>query len=496
MSIIQGSHKKIHTGSKNWFDLFFLMLLVFYILSGVSIVPFHGDEPAYLVLSEDYDRIVKDRDLGKVLFDPEGSDKQNLRLSTGSILSYSIGFVRDITDNDDPINRWLWGATWDVNIAEGNMPASQLLILARTCSAVMGAAGIVFFFLAVKKFFVSRLVTWAATLLFATHGGVLTNIRRAMQEGPKFLFLSLLIFIAAFLVGDFQTMKLRRGLYALLGAVSGLALAAKQDAAPVLVAVYLAIAVIPFWKKMSVQVIFSNIIYLGAATILAYAFLLLFMPIFWGWWESALVLIGVALILFQLPQVWTDRLAVFLAFLGFLLIVGGAVRSPDLWTEFLTPLKSMVAVREILLGGQMELSGVTSMALKPTGNRLAFFMQNLVSSDVMYMEAPSFDVPAMHEQIEVYENSFLQGRTGLLILDGLIAIAALIGGWSMLKKFDATSLFVFILLGATALFLLIMIPLPWQRYFLVMQIPYVIFAGVGIRQFWNWAEMKMNRPVS
>jgi len=109
MLIIQEISRKIHARPINkltWLDLTFLVLLFIYILSGLNLVPFHGDESAYLWLSEDYDRVVQKHELEKVLFNPNGNAKQYLRLSTGSILAFSIGFARDITNNNDPIENW------------------------------------------------------------------------------------------------------------------------------------------------------------------------------------------------------------------------------------------------------------------------------------------------------------------------------------------------------------------------------------------------------
>jgi len=354
MSIIQEMSQKIHAKLNKhltWLDLILLLFLIVYVLFGINLVPFHGDESAFIVMSEDYDKIVKQGDLRRILFKSEGISKQYIRLSTGSILALSIGFARDITNNEDPINKWLWGSSWEENVILGNMPTLQLLRLARTCSALMGALSIVLFFITAHQLFPSRLSAWLATLVLATHGDILVNFRRAMQEGPKFFFLILTLYIASHVLKDFQGMKTRRYLYVLLGVASGLTLAAKQDTAPMLIAVYLALALIPIWKKETVRIILINVLYLGAATSLAFACFLTFMPVFWGWWESVFVLIGFVTILFQLP-VWTiDRAAKPLAVVGCMLIVGMAITSPTLWRKFPTPIISMIETRKVIIGG-------------------------------------------------------------------------------------------------------------------------------------------------
>lgn len=466
-----------------------LSLIVLFIVSGISLVPFHGDESAYLILSEDYDRIVKDQEFEKVLFNSNGGNKQNLRLTTGSILAFSIGFMRDITNNDDSIQKWLWGSSWEGNIALGNMPTPKLLNLARACSVVMGATGIILFFLFALNLFSSRLTAWAATLAFATQGGVLVNIRRAMQEGPKFLFLILTGCIAVLIIKDFRRMHIHWPRYFLLGAASGLTLAAKQDTSPMLVAIYLALAFIPIWNKGTIQIILANFLYLGAATILAYAFFLILMPVFWGWWETVFVLIGFAIILFQLPLLKKGWSAKVWTFIGCTLIFCMTMISPSLWSKLSVPVVSMLEFRDGLVGAQL----VSSLNQNLFGgnifiNRLAFLATSIVSSRVMYMENATFDILPYHELINNYERSLLSGRTGSLLIDGIIFIFVLIGGRFLVRNFTAEGWFVIFLLFVTGILLFFMIPLLWQRYFLILQIPYLLLAGIGVNQCWLWVK--------
>lgn len=484
--------QKIHAGSTIqlfWLDVLLLSGLILYIFLGISLAPFHGDESAFLILSEDYDKVFKDGKFEKVLFSPEGSDKQNLRLTTGSILAFSIGFARDVTDNDESIQKWLWGATWEENLALGNMPSQRLLNLARFCSAAMGAAGIVLFFLLAWNLFSSRVAAWLAALMLATQGSVLVNIRRAMQEGPKFLFLILTAYVASFVLKNLNRAEVRRFPYFLLGIVSGLTLAAKQDTAPVLVAVYLALVLLPVFKKGPARITLVNFVYLGASTLLAYAFFLLFMPVFWGWWEGAFVLIGIAMILLQLPLMRSNRNAIPLSVVGFVLVVWMTVRSPVLWVGLPDPVLHMLEFRDGLVDVQIASSGSQNLLESDSfRNRLSFLLENMVSSQVMYFENANFDFPLYHEMIAAYEDSFLSGRTGSLIWDGLILILALIGGWMFLMKPAAESLFVYSLFLVTGIFLFFMIPLSWQRYFLVMQIPYMLFASAGGAHLWTWIK--------
>ncbi len=480
MPIIQAITQKSQTERKNlanWADLLLLVFLFLYILAGIKITPFHGDESTYIWISEDYDRIVKQGKLNQVLYAPEGNAKQYLRLSTGSILAYSIGFVRDITQNHDPITKWLWGSSWEENISQGNLPTARLLNLARACSAVMGGLAIIFLFLSARLLFSSRLSAYSSVLIFATQGDVLLNIHRAMQEGPKFLFLTLNVYLAVHILKGFQNGRTNRVLYLSLGISSGLALATKQDLVPMLVAIYGALGIILIWQKQASKLILINILFLGAATIIAYAVFLICMPVFWKWWESAIALIGIGIILYQLPFWKNSRTSIFLTLASLILIISMTLKAPAQWTTLFTPVQSMVKLRQ-----EMSPASHESNWLK---NKAAFFAKTILFSKAMYMEVASFDVPPFHAQIQAYEDSFFSGRTDSTLIDLSIMLLAIIGGLALLMNFNSESLFTYALLVISGVLLFLATPLPWQRYLLIMQIPYSLLAGVGISSVWN-----------
>jgi hypothetical protein len=122
------------------------------------------------------------------------------------------------------------------------------------------------------------------------------------------------------------------------------------------------------------------------------------------------------------------------------------------------------------------------------GDKLAFLLGTTFTSRVMYMEAISFDVPPFHEQIASYENSFTSGRIGSPWMDGFIIFLAILGGWALQRQFNAESLLIYSLLIITGILLFVTVPLPWQRYFLIMQIPYSLIAGVGAGRVLEWGE--------
>lgn len=486
-------------------DVVFLLLLIIYVLLGITLAPFHGDESTYIWMSRDYDLVVKQGNLRSILFDPQedmGNDDQLRRLSIGSIFIYSIGFARDITGAGNELNEgWIWhfppgsgDLMWSENIRLGNYPNPLNLTLGRVCSALMGALGIVFLFLAARRLFPSRLPAYVAVLLFATHGAVLLSIRRAMQEGAKFLLIFVTLYLASLVLDGLKQGKTNWILYGLMGLASGLTLATKQDASPVLAAIYLALAFVPIWMKRSGQIIAINFLYLGTATILAYAAFLAFMPIFWGWWETILSLVGFALLLFQLPVLKTGRMAKFLATTGCALVIAMTVLSPRQWNRFAAPFFSIIEGRESLVNGQVNYYVRNELPYLNTLQRKAsFLLSTTLTSKVMYMEFTSFNSKQMEGQIEAYESSFLSGRKGAPIPDGLIVILFILGAWALLRRFSPESLLVFLLLTVPAVFLFVFVPLPWQRYFLIMQISYSLIAGVGAGQLWDIIERSMSR---
>jgi hypothetical protein len=489
-------HEKIHIEVLNFLtlpDITLLLLLLIYVISGITLVPFHGDESTYIWTSRDYDQIVKQRDLKGILFNPienMNDPDQWQRLSIGSILTFSIGFTRDLVNsNDDLNNQWNWDYSPKENIQKGNYPSPLNLIIGRICSASMGALSLIFLFLTTYRLFQSRLSAWITVLLFATHGDILINIRRAMQEGPKFLFLFITLYISSLILKNLTDGKSDRFLYGMMGLFSGLTLAAKQDTAPVLAAIYIALAMIPIYKKSTTQTILINVLYLGSATIIAVASFLIFMPVFWYWWDAALSLYGLVILLFQIPVLKTKKTARVLAIAGCAFVIVMTMISPDQWGRLHVPFKDMIKVRELIVGSQLKHRIKTNLGYLDTAKQKAkFLVLTTLRSKPMYMELSSFNVNPIEKEIKTYEASLIHGRIRSPMLDVLIAILFIIGGWNLLRYFDAEALLAITLFIVTAVVLFMSVPLPWQRYFLIMQIPYLLIAGVGAGRTWAWGR--------
>jgi hypothetical protein len=111
-----------------------------------------------------------------------------------------------------------------------------------------------------------------------------------------------------------------------------------------------------------------------------------------------------------------------------------------------------------------------------------------LTSRVTYMEYLEFDIDPIHAQIAEYETSFLSGRIRSLFADIIIVILFILGGWKLFSCSGAERTLMIVLLLVTAEILVLTVPLPWDRYFLIMQIPYTLIAGAGAGQVWEWGQ--------
>ncbi len=244
----------MNAGRRRWLhgvDLLWNLALMLFVLGGVALVPFHGDESTLIMMSRDYHYQFLAGDWQQVFYHdpPLNATEQHLRLLNGTLPKYAIGLAWHlggfrVTDLND---QWDWGADWDWNVASGRMPLAALLLAARWSAALPGALSVpVMFALGWRRG--RRRVAYPASFLLATHGVLLIHIRRAYMEAALLLF-SLLVILAA----AWWAERLARGeggarrwlLPALaLGMASGLALASKHSGAVPVVAAGLGLLIV------------------------------------------------------------------------------------------------------------------------------------------------------------------------------------------------------------------------------------------------------------
>lgn len=240
-----------------WIDVLWLIALVVYVLAGVAITPFHGDEPTLIYMSRDYAYQFIERNLDKIRYsdNPVSLTEQALRMQNGTIGKYLMGLawhLDGLTIND--LNeQWDWGADWNYNFSTGHAPNEKLLLAARWASAIPTALGAVIMFgigWAVGK----RPVAYLASLYYTLNPAVLVDGRRAMMEGSLFAFgllavLAGIVFLWVWMRSrnhETRRARLRYGLVTLgFGVASGLALASKHTALMTLAPLFGGCAVYP-----------------------------------------------------------------------------------------------------------------------------------------------------------------------------------------------------------------------------------------------------------
>ncbi|MCI0347987.1 MAG: hypothetical protein L0Z53_01050, partial [Acidobacteriales bacterium] len=179
-------------------DLIFLLLLAAYIVAGMPLVPFHGDESTLIYMSHDYAYQFIQRDLSLVQYSdpPISPQEQDLRLLNGTVNKYLIGLAWHLGGFtvDDINEQWDWGGDWNYNQSTGHAPSEALLIVSRIPSTLLLTAGM-FVMFALGWQLGGRPAAYLAVLFYALNPALLLNGRRAVMEG-SFITFSLLTVLA------------------------------------------------------------------------------------------------------------------------------------------------------------------------------------------------------------------------------------------------------------------------------------------------------------
>lgn len=475
-------------------DAVLLCILAAYIFAGKDLAPFHADESTFIRMSRDYKYLVEGN-LDRLLYRPdpaEGGLEQKIRVTTGSFNSLSIGLARRLAGlGSIPVNGfWLWDSSpemgdrmWDENIRRGRMPDAQSLRVARIPSTLLGAAAIFLFFPAALRLTESRIAAWVGSIVLATNPLYLIHVRRAMQEGSKMFFLCLALYFAVRVLKTLESGRIDKLGTLLLGIASGVTLACKQDVAMLLAGIYVGLSLIPILLSGKRSILFPNLVLLTASACVAYALFLLLAPVWWGWWPAALLLASLALLLYQsTPLEWAGRSKRFLLVpIG--LLAGVTIASPNVWIRVTEPIQLMADARKEVMTAQLDYRVRNGLFnLDTPGKKAAHLAKTVFDSNSMGTDSPRFDIARTREQKRAYLESFLSGRHGLRLIDVLIGALFAAGIWKTVRHFGADSILVLSMLLLSALILFLSTPLPFDRYFLVLQIPYALLAGIGAQQ--------------
>jgi 4-amino-4-deoxy-L-arabinose transferase-like glycosyltransferase len=410
------------------FDSLYVGALVLYVMAGMALAPFHGDESTTIYVSHDWYTLILDHNLPAVLYrdlpaDPKAAADQELRLLNGVVSKYAIGFMASmagipVTELND---QWLWGADWNYNRDTGHIPGDRLLFVARLSSTLMTALSVAGVF-AMARRLGGRGPAWLAAFFYASLPAVLLNGRHAVYEGATLLAISLVI-LAGLQVAR-RSLSIRRWL--ILGILSGLALATKHS---------MLITVVP---------VFGMLIGLGRHDLrrtVAYT--------------TGAVAIAAG-VFFALNPAW--------------------------WSAPLQVPREVLRLRQRLLSDQVAyFGGYTNMLDRVD----ALVRQPL--GDPQYYEDQRGWPQWIGSQIAAYEASGLAGiHWGILaylsIPFGVLALLMMPRSPGLVLL-AGVSIF-------TVLAVFSLTPLAWQRYYLPLAAPVAVLCGLGVLSAWRrlWSK--------
>ena len=417
-------------------DGLWLALLALYIVAGATLVPFHGDESTQIFMGRDYFYLFADGDFSKVIFDDSGAqraDEQHLRLLNGTVAKTIFGWVaHSLGLAIDEINdQWFWGRDYEYNRSSGRIPDAPLLNAARLTAALQLALAAAAFF-HVLRLSLNRPTAYIASALFTLHPNMLINGRRAMMEGSHILGLTLVLLAGVWLIRERKWWT-----YALLGVCSGFAIATKHPNAIICALVFLAVSAEPVWHLLlqrgpSQRAHFRNLAGIAAAGLAACLTFLLLNP---AWWSAPL-------------------------------------RMPAL----------VLSLRSDLLQIQVDLFG----GYESVGEQARGFFHFVLAGQHQYFEVgqwAGYDV--ISAQIEAYERSGLAGFLfGGTVLYGFVYLALAIFGALTLARDSRIAgdckRLLLLWIGGSALFTLLVTPLPWARYYLPLVPALIVLASQAL----------------
>lgn len=424
---------------KRWWLLDALLLagLAAYILAGVPLAPFHGDEGMQVYATRDYITAFVDQDPNALKTTPPYfiDSRPHLRLINGSVQRYAAGAALHrlgYTLNDLPIEPgWNWGLNYDENVAGSWLPQDPVLMPSRYSSAAFLALSLLPM-LGLGLLLGGRRVAYPALILYALHPALLLNGRRAMMEGSLLCFGLLTVWTAAVIARRVNGgVRVPVALWMLLPLFGGLTLASKHSGAVFLVAAWLWIFVagcLPLWR--------------------------------WG----------------KLARV-TGALAV----QGVLAIALFIALSPALWNQPFARLQDLVSVRAELLNIQVE---VTPNAPTAISSRVGDILWQPFLAPPMFFEVASWGEAAdILAQIDTYQRSVWAGLPTSALWLGVPLTGLMLWGGVVLVWRAQQSPVLRVGLGlwwTVSAAMLLANPLPWQRYSLPIVPIAALLVGIAV----------------
>ncbi|MEM6527566.1 MAG: glycosyltransferase family 39 protein [Chloroflexota bacterium] len=411
-----------------------LAALMAYVLAGIGVTPFHGDESTQIYMSHDYAYTFQQRDLQTVFYaeNPASPQEQDLRLLNGTVNKYTIGAAWDAAGlSVDNVNeQWDWGADFIYNVTTGHHPGDVLLPVARVPSALFTAASVLLVF-AIGWQIGGAPVAYMASLLYAVNPVILVNGRRAMMEGSMLFGGVLVVYCGVLLVEN----GFRWRDVILLGGAAGFAVATKHNNVFAVVMVFLACLVAVFLTQrrkdaktqrrgeaMPPQTNPKNNDNVGGP---------------WGRPYRLIALIFVA---------GCISLMVFYAL------------NPAWWPNPLAAAGAVIDLRTNLLAVQTEFFGT----YESLPAQMAGFWRQAVVCRPMFYEVAGWET-YIAEQITVYERSPWSGLRLPVFISAPLMLVGIVALW---RQRSPACLIILVWAVGVAMLTTLLTPLEWQRYYL------------------------------
>ncbi len=392
--------------------LILLSVTVIYLLGAIA-VPFHPDEATQIFMSGDWETLFHRP--GALFYSPTSNDsiRQNYRLLDAPLTRWLIGAGRSLAGISALPIDWDWSKTWQENEQAGALPGKSLLLVSRLSVAWLFGLSLWFIYRS-GVILKGAWMGWIGVALATFNALVLMHTRRAMAESALFFTVSWLIF----------TLVKKESHPILLAIPAALALNAKQTAAGLIPVVLLAAWVFPngvSWEKRLRNTCLCAVFIL----LLTY----LFNPVAWKSPIST----------FQTAVEARNNLAT-------RQIETLTAVSPELVMR--TPAQRTIGWLGYLFFGS------------PATADIANYVNDTKTAEVAYFANPLHDL--------------LRSPAGGITLLALSLFGFLLAAYRTLRDLKKNTALGFLLLATLALFasLILLIPLPFQRYGIVL-IPFI-----------------------
>ncbi|MBE0696574.1 MAG: phospholipid carrier-dependent glycosyltransferase [Anaerolineaceae bacterium] len=403
--------------------LAFVLVVSAAYLSGLASIPFHPDESTYIYTSADVEGFFRDPSSQFWKPENEGDPLQRYRELDAPLINYFIAGGRWFAGEMPLFTDWDWGKTWQANIQDGAMPSMHLLLASRASVAILLPLSLFFFFLTVYRIS-NEFTAWASVVLLASNALVLLHTRRAMAEG-------ILLFTSILTLWSLVRIEKERWLISI---PTTLAFCAKQLLAP-LIPVGLAAVL---WRVTGLH---------GSR------------------WRPIM------------RQVLLFSMGVFILLAFF---------HPFLWGQPLQAFKAAIQARQELSAAQI--ADRPEQVLNTPARKLVSMISCLYLTSPIFAETGNYQSET-HSAETAYLANPLHTLFRSIPAGGILLILTLFGFFSGLiqavKRGAAAQRRLILILAASiaqTLALYLLVPLPWQRYYLPL-VPYsCLWIAYGIDQ--------------